>query len=84
MGLIIFFFFSFLNMPDSIKTEIITKNEKLSNQIEFYFSDYNLPKDKYLLNLINQNENGWIGLNDLLRFNKVKEISNDLALFFII
>ncbi|KAN0009544.1 hypothetical protein ACTFIU_006839 [Dictyostelium citrinum] len=49
--------------------------------IEFYFSDSNLRKDKFLFNLIQTNKNdGWIDLSIILEFQKIKSIINDDSL----
>ncbi|KAM9959400.1 hypothetical protein ACTFIR_000475 [Dictyostelium discoideum] len=49
--------------------------------IEFYFSDSNLRKDKFLFNLIQTNKNdGWIDLSIILEFQKIKSIINENSL----
>ncbi|XP_043249301.1 la-related protein 7 [Colletes gigas] len=45
-------------------------------QIEFYFSDANLSKDRFLSNLIQQNP--YVDLNVFLRFNKIQELTTDV------
>ena len=42
--------------------------------MEFYLGDSNLRNDKFLLNLLRQNEKGFIDLTIFLNFNKVKKI----------
>ncbi|CAL7952130.1 unnamed protein product [Xylocopa violacea] len=45
-------------------------------QMEFYFSDANLSKDRFLSNLIKQNP--YIDLNIFLTFNRMKELTTDI------
>ncbi|KAF3423602.1 hypothetical protein E2986_03952 [Frieseomelitta varia] len=45
-------------------------------QMEFYFGDANLSKDRFLSNLIK--EDPYVDLNVFLRFNKIKELTTDI------
>ncbi|KOX80581.1 La-related protein 7 [Melipona quadrifasciata] len=45
-------------------------------QMEFYFGDANLSKDRFLSNLIK--EDPYVNLNVFLRFNKIKELTTDI------
>ena len=49
--------------------------EKLKKQVEFYFSDGNLPKDEFLLEIINSGDNPekWVNLSVLLTFKMVQK-----------
>ncbi|GAM25672.1 hypothetical protein SAMD00019534_088470 [Acytostelium subglobosum LB1] len=47
-------------------------------QLEFYFSDSNLIKDKFLSKSVQQSDQGWISLDILLTFNKLTSMLNDL------
>ncbi|CAO3649994.1 unnamed protein product [Cunninghamella echinulata] len=49
---------------------------KIRKQVEFYFSDSNLPYDKYLWTLHKFNE-GWIPISTIANFKKMKMISED-------
>lgn len=51
-------------------------NEKIIYQVEFYFGDYNLPKDKFLQTKTKENE-GWVELDTLLTFNRMKSLTTD-------
>ncbi|KAJ3382267.1 hypothetical protein HDU92_004865 [Lobulomyces angularis] len=53
------------------------KKIEIKKQIEFYFGDISLPKDKFLLGEIAKNENGFVSLDTLLSFNRLKSISED-------
>lgn len=45
-------------------------DEKLLNQLHFYFSDSNLMKDKFLISKIKENQDRWVPLDLFLSFNK--------------
>lgn len=49
---------------------------KIVKQLEFYFSDINLPSDYFLQRQIKQ-DNGWVKISTLLTFNMLKSISKD-------
>ncbi|XP_065052382.1 lupus La protein-like [Rhopilema esculentum] len=49
---------------------------KIIRQVEYYFGDKNLPRDKFLQDKINQ-ENGWVSLECLITFNRLKILSTD-------
>lgn len=42
------------------ETDIYKMNEKIIKQIDFYFSDSNLPRDKFLKGLVDSNPEGYI------------------------
>lgn len=49
---------------------------KIIRQVEYYFSDLNLVKDKFMQEEI-QKEEGWVNLETLVRFNRLKQLSAD-------
>jgi len=51
--------------------------QAVKQQIEFYFSNSNLPRDKFLLGLTKENE-GWVPIATLATFKKVKSLTTDL------
>lgn len=53
---------------------------KVKKQIEFYFSDSNYPRDKFLLETAKQNKEGYIPLEILTKFNRLKAITSDVSL----
>jgi len=62
-----------------VKTEETSPLEKkIIRQIEFYFGDVNLPKDKFLKEKQTE-EDGWVTIECLTTFNRLKELSTDLA-----
>lgn len=52
---------------------------KLLKQIEYYFSDANFSRDKFLRPLAAQDEQGYIPISTFLTFNRVKELTSDAA-----
>jgi hypothetical protein len=43
-------------------------------QLEFYFSDANLRRDRFLRQCIDASSDGWVTLDTLLTFNKLKKL----------
>lgn len=50
--------------------------KKIIRQIEFYFGDKNLPRDKFLRQKADEDE-GWVTLDCLATFNRLKSLSTD-------
>jgi len=50
--------------------------EKIIRQVEYYFGDLNLSKDKFMQEEV-QKDNGWISLETLIKFNRLKQLSSD-------
>lgn len=48
--------------------------KEILKQVEFYFSDQNLPKDKFLLGLTKENE-GWIPISTIATFSRMRRFS---------
>lgn len=51
--------------------------QKILKQVEFYFSDANFPRDKFLQAEVAKDEGGWVGLEVLTRFARLKALSED-------
>lgn len=49
---------------------------KVVKQIEYYFGDKNLPRDKFLLQQIEEDD-GWVTLECMLKFNRFKTLVED-------
>ena len=49
----------------------------IKDQTEFYFSEANLRKDKFLQKKAKE-DNGWVTIETLLTFNKLKALTNDV------
>ncbi|CEP09275.1 hypothetical protein [Parasitella parasitica] len=57
---------------------VATPAEKICKQVNFYFSDSNLPYDKYLWTLRANTPEGWIPIETIASFKKMKMITEDL------
>lgn len=53
--------------------------QKIRKQIEFYFGDHNLPRDKFLQAELGKSPEGWIPLSLLTSFNRLKCLSTDVS-----
>ncbi|GAB6024219.1 hypothetical protein CHUAL_008918 [Chamberlinius hualienensis] len=59
------------------KTEVASDLElKIIRQIEYYFGDFNLGRDKFLKEEITK-DSGWVSFATLLTFNRLKSLSSD-------
>ncbi|CAO3608424.1 unnamed protein product [Mucor fragilis] len=56
---------------------VATEAEKIRKQVNFYFSDSNLPYDKFLWTLRANTPEGWIPLETIASFKKMKMITED-------
>jgi len=50
---------------------------KVKRQLEYYFGNYNLPKDKFLKETIKESEGGWVSLDIMLKFQRLAHITTD-------
>ena len=49
---------------------------KIVRQIEHYFGDYNLPRDKFLKETIKEDD-GWVPMTTMLNFQRLAALSTD-------
>ena len=49
--------------------------EKLRNQVEFYFSDSNLPRDKFLRARVDADPEGYVDLQLIVTFKRMKQLN---------
>lgn len=52
----------------------------VKKQVEFWFSDVNLHKDKFLKNMIEQSRDGYIDISVLTSFNRMQKMTTDVKL----
>lgn len=50
---------------------------KILKQVEFYFSDSNLPRDKFLKGLVDKEPEGWVEIAVIASFARMKSLSTD-------
>jgi len=53
--------------------------DKIKKQVEFYFSDSNFPKDKFLRAQAALNEEGYVPLSVVASFSKMKALTSDIT-----
>jgi len=53
-------------------------DKKILHQVEFYFSDSNFPKDKFLRAQASQNEEGYVPIATVATFKRMKELTPDV------
>lgn len=53
-------------------------SNKILKQVEFYFSDANLPRDRFLQEELKKNDEGWIALSVIASFKRMQSLSDDL------
>ncbi|XP_060723426.1 lupus La protein [Tachysurus vachellii] len=58
--------------------EMSPLEKKVAEQIEYYFGDHNLPRDRFLKEQI-QLDDGWVTLETMLKFNRLKNLTSDAA-----
>lgn len=64
--------------PESVATPVCPMiSSKILKQVEFYFSDANLPRDRFLQEKVKEND-GWIQLSLLASFSRMKTLSEDV------
>lgn len=49
---------------------------KIIKQVEYYFGDFNLPRDKFLREKVKLDE-GWVPIETLLTFNRLKSLTEE-------
>eukprot|EP00095_Tigriopus_kingsejongensis_P003731 maker-scaffold357_size197762-snap-gene-0.49 protein:Tk03731 transcript:maker-scaffold357_size197762-snap-gene-0.49-mRNA-1 annotation:"la protein homolog" len=62
--------------PDAATDEALTA--RIIRQVEHYFGDYNLPRDKFLLEKT-QVPDGWIPIDVMMKFNRLNQMTSDGA-----
>ncbi|KAF8030944.1 hypothetical protein BT93_D0206 [Corymbia citriodora subsp. variegata] len=67
------------NDEGSAATGVLTDDlkRKIIRQVEYYFSDENLPTDKYMMNLIKKNKQGFVPIGIVASFRKMKKLTQD-------
>ncbi|KAL3643630.1 hypothetical protein CASFOL_014445 [Castilleja foliolosa] len=52
---------------------------KIIKQVEYYFSDENLPTDKFLMKYVMQNAEGFVPIGVIASFRKMKKLTRDTS-----
>lgn len=67
---------NFVELKSLREVNLTDLEEKIIRQCEYYFGDYNLPKDRFMRDLIDQ-ENGWLTMATMLTFPRLNAICKD-------
>jgi len=57
--------------------EMSELEKSINKQVTYYFGDFNLPRDKFLLEKVKSNEDGWIEIDVMLKFQRLNKLSSD-------
>ncbi|XP_064646624.1 lupus La protein-like [Lineus longissimus] len=60
--------------------EISTLEQRIIRQVEYYFGDANLTRDRFLQSEIKENEGGWVTMETMLKFNRLSSLSEDIKM----
>merc|ERR1711997_50438 len=52
-------------------------DKSINHQISYYFGDWNLPRDKFLQEQLKNNEDGWISIDVMLKFQRLNKLCSD-------
>eukprot|EP00111_Clytia_hemisphaerica_P008386 TCONS_00024474-protein len=63
-------------MTENKVEETSDLDKKIIRQVEYYFGDTNLPKDKFMKEKVKEDD-GWISVECLTTFNRLKQLSTD-------
>ncbi|XP_064535458.1 la protein homolog [Drosophila montana] len=64
--------------PEAPAAEEYSKQERaIIRQVEYYFGDANLHRDKFLSEQISKNEGGWVPLSVLVTFKRLASLTTD-------
>ncbi|XWS12373.1 hypothetical protein CRYUN_Cryun37aG0084300 [Craigia yunnanensis] len=67
------------NHENSSTTGVVTDDlkNKIIKQVEYYFSDENLPTDKHMMSLIKKNKEGFVPISEISSFRKMKRLTRN-------
>lgn len=54
-----------------------TEEQAIIKQVEYYFSESNMRRDKFLTQKIDEDEGKWVAISVLLTFNRLKALTED-------
>ncbi|XP_063789576.1 lupus La protein [Pseudophryne corroboree] len=60
------------------KDQVQDLDTKICQQIEYYFGDHNLPRDKFLKEQITLDD-GWVPLETMIKFNRLNKLTKDFS-----
>ncbi|XP_006646336.1 la-related protein 6A [Oryza brachyantha] len=69
--------------PEAAAGGVVLTDElcgRIVKQVEYYFSDENLPTDEFLMKFVKKNKQGFVPLGVIASFRRMKKLSQDLSL----
>ncbi|XP_028115660.1 la-related protein 6A [Camellia sinensis] len=66
--------------PHTTPTLTDDLRDKIIKQVEYYFSDENLPNDKFLMNYVTKDVEGFVPIAVIASFRKMKRLTHDSSL----
>jgi len=51
--------------------------KRIIRQVEHYFGDYNLPKDKWMLEKMEECDDGWFDMETMMTFKRLRSLTQD-------
>ncbi|CAA3014522.1 la-related 6A [Olea europaea subsp. europaea] len=72
----------FPQAPDLPQAAVLSDDlrNKIIKQVEYYFSDENLPNDKFLMKYVTKNAEGFVPVGVIASFRKMKKLTRDVSL----
>lgn len=68
-----------IKKEESLEEETSDLESSIIRQVEYYFGDLNLPRDRFLREQVTLDE-GWVPLDILIRFNRLAKLTRDTEL----
>ncbi|PSN54777.1 hypothetical protein C0J52_01995 [Blattella germanica] len=65
------------DVTNGVEEKSAVLNDQIVRQIEYYFGDINLPRDKFLQEQIKL-EDGWVPLEVMLKFKRLSNLTTDM------
>uniref|UniRef100_K3XGR7 HTH La-type RNA-binding domain-containing protein n=1 Tax=Setaria italica TaxID=4555 RepID=K3XGR7_SETIT len=73
---------AFSAVPDAGTGGVVLTDElrdQIVKQVEYYFSDENLPTDEFLLKYVKKNKKGFVPIETIASFRRMKKLVQDLS-----
>lgn len=65
--------------PQPAASSVEDLRAKIIKQVEYYFSDENLPSDKFLLKQVKKDKEGFVSISLIASFRKMKKVTKDIS-----
>lgn len=68
------------SMMAAVVGDDLSGHAAIRKQVEFYFSDHNAPDDRFLRRKIEDAHNGFVSLELLMHFERLRQLTQDINL----